>query len=232
MKICRYNPLFRFTVTSVLNSTILPESSGFIIKPLNTNIYKTTCHLIFTKRGKKGKNRIEYLGVKVLTVLDEDIDIEKEIVKNKIYIHSKNIVKLETVQVKENILSMSNIDFLGWAIAYIYYLRSIIPPQENGFDEKTPEGILINKYYNEFDYVYHLANNIEFRKQFLYNMRRHHSFFIKSISAYNNNMKKVTNDIAAVLDLKAVYVNLFNAKSKEVKRINAFKKTLEKQIME
>lgn len=123
---CLYEAGAKLTIGGRTKHRIIPPNSTCFMSRFSS-VYNrapnlVTLELIIIKNGKRGKNRVDRVGV-ATTVFP--IEFEKRPLKSNKYQH------IPVVQIKKvpfdvsDVKAISPIDFVGWAYAYKMYMRDV-----------------------------------------------------------------------------------------------------------
>jgi hypothetical protein len=226
VKVLNIESLSGFTATEDVTGGggVMPHSTGFIAYTFSQNGHKVKARLIITRAGKKGKSRLDHIDVNIPIIIDDKLD-ENDF--KKIY-SSCTIIKIEDP--KDNVMNLSDIDFLGWAAAYRAYIDHITSCVGNGNSfwpkrKNHPVNIISKNLNDDIEYNIERASDPNFRSQCLLELMRVRSIVSGSIT----NLRKNKNDLylkKAVDYLSTTYKSKFGSESDQVIRIEALKKKL------
>lgn len=132
MEIIHPLPGSRFKVLpSSTDSGLLKASTGFICYPeflfksIEQTSYYTNIILYITRRGKKGKTRVEKYRSLIPFVYSEDLQKRLQASGKIGNVFGDSYINLEITKPKENILDVDSIDFLAWCLSNKEYTDTI-----------------------------------------------------------------------------------------------------------
>jgi len=103
---------------------LLPNSKGFVAYSnnmfgFNTGNISSKNKLVLTRKGKKGKDRLEIISLTSPIIYDDAFAKEEPEIFKKVY---KQNTVLKTNIIVTNILEMSNLSFIAWCTAYRLFI--------------------------------------------------------------------------------------------------------------
>lgn len=144
------------------------------------------------RRGKGGKERLEFVDISTPIFDIENEKVEKMLPDSR----QKHYVHMERDKITYNILDISNIDFLGWALSYSSYLYKL--SMKNNKERKPwPEGDkhILNKalcaqdYYSEdSEYTKNKFGDIEWRASFVHAARLLEYSLVRAVLKYRSTL--------------------------------------------
>ena len=227
MEILKVEPLDKFTIVEKFSNTrILPGSTGFISFQILGNGYMAPTQSVIIRKGKKGRPRIEKYDIYLPLIYTPEIDAST---------FYPNTSWAEISKIKDNVMNMDELEFLGWATAYRYFLGHISKGSTIGYGiwPKSPQDPVRMLYQQNHDdninYKLGLVANRDFREEFLMGVQRVASILNKDIHHHMDRSKtKLFDD--AFIHLKRTYKNYFSPKSDEVKNLEKFEKEWKSDI--
>lgn len=226
-------PGSKFIVTDKIrrSKTITPDSTGFLSTMSNMdNYYQDVCasSAIITRRGKLGKNRLDFINLSIPIFFVEHENFLKilPISPEKEPAGVGELVHIEFVSPREkDITKMQDIDFMGWAIAVASNILSHLNLARSRFKQLAhdhPANILFNDFMRTGFNVIHDCTQPVDNSYHSYTDRAYRTLFAEQCACLRSGMALIEREQSikrASLELHAAtFLNFVNNKVFAIKK--------------
>jgi lipopolysaccharide assembly outer membrane protein LptD (OstA) len=146
------------------------------------------------RKGKTGKDRIDVVNVLIPTFFNEEMQENEKYIKT-LPLGSKYYIHIKPLPMPNSLLSMSEIDLIGWSAAYVQYLKALIGHSSHGYswpEEKSNPLNVVNGLHQRWDNdpiaLLHLYASQEFKENLVNTVRSVEASLIKCLMAYQYNI--------------------------------------------
>ena len=228
MEVLNISPLTKFTITDQMITTkMLPGTEGFIAFVTSQGSYISTAHTIITKKGKKGKPRIEKTEISVPIIWDPTVPTQD-------FFGYCSHMDLESS--KTNVMDMDDLDFLGWASAYRYLLGHLSQNSTINYTIWTKsDDSAVRELYRQLgsrlEYKLELVSDKGFRQRFIDEIRSAASILNENLANYYQyNSIKMIQD--AFVGMRRSYNDCLPGGAEQHKAVKEFEKSWMEQFKE
>lgn len=175
-----------------------------------TNSSVLTNDAVVIRKGKGGKQRLDYDNIytAMFTVKNKTFTQHLPIEDGKSTVN--RFVDVEKVQIKDDLMELSNIEFIGWCAAYGQYLVHISKYSKHGVKWPEDKSHPLNKAINMFAIwennperaIEKYAINLEVRADIITAIRQKEAELMKCAVAYENSIYRL---ISSAIKIVAKY---------------------------
>lgn len=221
MEVLNISSLTKFTITDKFESTkVLPGTEGYISFVTAQNSYISSAHVIITKKGKKGKPRIEKYDIYIPIVYDSTVPVRD---------FFSGCSHMDFEDTRGNVLDMDDLDFLGWASAYRYLLGYLAKQSTINYgiwskSDNCPIRNLYRHFGDGTNQKLELVRSKDFRLEFIKEISAVSSIMNENLSDYhiNNSTTMIQNAFASI---RSNYRNQLPGKAEQHENMKEFEKS-------
>lgn len=218
----------------IKSSVVLPDTVGFVryILPVHyRNI--TTFSTVIIRKGKNGIPRLE-----PRLLFTPTLYLDNKIIKNHLPTDLKDLVFVDKMTTRLDVMKTSNLNFLGWAYSYTHFLcraHSILMPYQKKNIWPQHKKHILNKmlymdqtFKEHSDSILNLCLDSIFRKSIVRAIRTLEMSMVNSIIAYKIDLKHGIMESAAEylyrkIDNKIIKSKLIHIYTKHKNKIKSNK---------